>query len=215
MSIILKRIGTCVLALVMLGAWAGSGAAQQPQPPVAPARSIYLPLMMEDIPGEWIGPGGGLIAALAISPSSPNIVYAGSWGGGLYKSPDGGGTWAWKSQGLLNQTVVSIAVDPTDPSIAYAGTYRGKVFKTADGGESWFLSSEGIQEQAIVYSTVIDPGNPQRIYIATRGISNNNNRPWSGVVYRSDDGGRDLEAQALQPGRLGLPGLCLFPDHPP
>ena len=78
-------------------------------------------------------PGGGLIAALAISPSNPSIVYAGSWGGGLYRSPDGGGTWAWKSQGLLNQTVVSIAVDPTDPNIAYAGTYRGKVFKTADG----------------------------------------------------------------------------------
>ncbi len=115
MSILIKRIGTCVLALVMLGAWISGSAAQEPQPPAAPARSIYLPLMMEDIPGEWIGPGGGLIAALAISPSSPSIVYAGSWGGGLYKSPDGGGTWAWKSQGLLNQTVVSIAVDPTRP----------------------------------------------------------------------------------------------------
>ena len=59
MAILIKRIGTCVLALVMLGIWSGGGAAQEPQPPAAPARSIYLPLMMEDIPGEWIGPGAG------------------------------------------------------------------------------------------------------------------------------------------------------------
>ena len=139
-------------------------------------------------------------------------------GGGLYKSPDGGGTWAWKSQGLLNQTVVSIAVDPSDPNVAYTGTYRGKVFKTIDGGESWSLASEGIQEQAIVYSTVIDPGNPQRIYIATRGISNNANKPWSGVVYRSDDGGATWKRKLYNLGGSGYQdyvySLTIHPKSP-
>jgi photosystem II stability/assembly factor-like uncharacterized protein len=73
--------------------------------------------------------------------------------------------------------------------MVYAGTYKGKLYKTTDGGESWMFSSQGIQDQAIVYSIGIDPQNSQTVYIATRGISNNNDRPWNGVVYRSDDGG--------------------------
>ncbi len=53
---------------------------------------------------------------------------------------------------------------------------------------SWSQASSGIQEEAIVYSIVIDPQNTQRLYAATRGYSQND-RPWAGVVYRSEDGG--------------------------
>ena len=179
------RAGTWLLLLMLLGARPLPGVAQTEPPP-----RVFLPLVMRGAPGaQWIGPDGGLIASVAFYPADASIVYAGSWGGGVYKSTDGGWTWRWKSQGLANLTVVSMAVDPGNPDVAYAGTYRGKVFKTIDGGESWFLSSQGIQEGAIVYSTVIDPGNPQRVHIATRGYSNNGGPPWNGVIYRSDDGG--------------------------
>ncbi|HSF81646.1 MAG TPA: hypothetical protein VLA49_10455 [Anaerolineales bacterium] len=189
MSILLKRFGVWILALVLLGVQAGGGAAQEGRPHSATAGALFLPIIMTSSPPQWIGPGGGLIAAVATSPLVSNIVYAGSWGGGVYRSEDGGVTWTWKSQGLTNQTIVSLAVDPSNPNLAYAGTYRGKLFKTTNGGESWLLSSQGIQDQAIVYSIGVDPGNPQRIYAATRGLSNNGSQPWSGVVYRSDDRG--------------------------
>ena len=150
---------------------------------------VYLPLVAYPLYPQWIGPDGGLIASVAIYPPDPSIVYAGSWGGGVYLSVDGGASWTWKSSGLQNLTVVSLAVDPTNPSIVYAGTYKGKLYKTLNGGDSWFFSSQGIQDEAIVYSIGIDPHNTQRVYITTRGISNNGNRPWNGVIYRSDNAG--------------------------
>ena len=108
---------------------------------------------------------------------------------GVYKSTDGGITWVWKSQGLAYRSIYSIAVDPHNPRIAYAGTYTGKVYKTVNGGESWFQSSTNIQDQAIVYSIVIDPIDSDKIFIGTRGISNNGGPPWNGVLYRSTDEG--------------------------
>ncbi len=149
----------------------------------------YLPIVAYTPPPAWIGPDGGLIASIAFYPPDPSIVYAGSWGGGVYQSTNGGATWTWKSHGLQNLTIVSLAIDPTNPSIVYAGTYKGKLYKSINAGDSWFFSSQGIQDQAIVYSIGIDPQNAQRVYIATRGVSNNNDRPWNGVIYRSNDGG--------------------------
>ena len=186
---------TTILALVWIS-WlylfglGGLGALARNTPQSASEAYVaYLPRIAYFPSPQWIGPDGGLIASVAIYPPDPSIVYAGSWGGGVYLSTDGGTTWTWKSHGLQNLTVVSLAVDPTNPFVAYAGTYKGKLYKTTDRGDSWFFSSQGIQDEAIVYSIGIDPQNAQRVYIATRGISNNNDRPWNGVIYRSDNAG--------------------------
>jgi photosystem II stability/assembly factor-like uncharacterized protein len=178
------------LFLLFLFSLGGSGAsAGNTLQSASEGHLAYFPLIATTFPPQWIGPDGGLIASVAIYPPNPSIVYAGSWGGGVYLSTNGGTTWNWKSHGLQNLTVVSLAVDPTNPSVAYAGTYKGKLYKTLNMGDSWFFSSQGIQDEAIVYSIGIDPQNPQRVFIATRGISNNNDRPWNGVIYRSDNAG--------------------------
>lgn len=193
MTLLLKRLCIWLLTLGLLGIWIRGGPAQASPAHAETTSTVFLPLLGRSTPPQWIGPGGGLIAAVAIYPADSNIVYAGSWGGGVYRSTDRGRTWAWSSFGLTNTIIVSLAVDPTNPDVAYAGTYKGKLYKTIDGGQSWFLSSQGIQEEAIVYSIVVDPGNAQRIYSATRGISNNSQQPWSGVIYRSLDGGSSWE----------------------
>src|SRR3989440_10937128 len=94
---------------------------------------------------------------IALAPSNPDIIYAGtgeedsrnsiSPGGGLYKSSDGGRTW--KLMGLeATQQIGRIVVDPVDPNIVYvaalghawnANPERG-LYKTTDGGASWQLS---------------------------------------------------------------------------
>jgi photosystem II stability/assembly factor-like uncharacterized protein len=151
---------------------------------------VYLPVVFS--PPEapvWVGPDGGSIISIDVADSQPMTVYAGTWGSGVYRSIDGGITWVWQSQGLANQYINSIAVDPHNARIAYAGTYTGKVYKTVNGGESWFQSSTNIQDQAIVYSIVIDPVNSDKVFIGTRGISNNGRPPWNGVLYRSTDEG--------------------------
>jgi photosystem II stability/assembly factor-like uncharacterized protein len=94
------------------------------------------------------------IGALAIAPSDPNIVWAGTgepWirshisvGEGVYKSTDAGKTW--KLMGLEKTGRISrVVIDPKNPDIVLVGALghaygpqpeRG-VFRTTDGGKTW------------------------------------------------------------------------------
>jgi photosystem II stability/assembly factor-like uncharacterized protein len=154
----------------------------------APLDTVFLPVVSYNLTG-WIGPYGGTIIAIAYDPVDPQIVYAGSYGSGVFKSTDGGRNWFSVNHGLTNRYVYSLAINPQDTSMIYAGTYRGQVYKTNDGGNSWEWSGNGMQADAIVYSIAIDPFAPDILYAATRGDSTNGHNPWNGVVYRSLDGG--------------------------
>jgi photosystem II stability/assembly factor-like uncharacterized protein len=187
----LKRVIVILLLLVSIPVIVLPTVGQTPDPnPI-----VYLPVIYgpPPEPPTWIGPYGGKIIAIAIAPSQPEIIYAGTWGSGIFKSTDGGNTWVWKSHGLGTPYINSMAVDPADPQTVYAGTYRGKVYKTVDGADHWFQSSKNIQAEAIVYSMVIDPLDTENIYIGTRGISNNGGPPWNGVLYRTTDAGANWE----------------------
>ena len=153
-------------------------------------HSTYLPFISDDLSG-WIGPYGGYIVCLAINPSNPQIVYAGTWGSGIYKSQDGGVSWQASNAGLGNFFINSLAIDPRKPSTLYAGTYRNQVYKSIDSGANWIWAGTGMQEQAIVYTLAIDPVTPSILYAGTRGVSNNGFPPWSGVVYRSSNAGNN------------------------
>jgi photosystem II stability/assembly factor-like uncharacterized protein len=95
------------------------------------------------------------IGALAIAPSNPKIIYVGTGdvsdvggavnqGNGVYRSSDGGKTWAHIG---LDDThhIGAIWVDPRDPEIVlvaalghtYAPNAERGVFKTTDGGKTW------------------------------------------------------------------------------
>jgi photosystem II stability/assembly factor-like uncharacterized protein len=94
------------------------------------------------------------IGALAIAPSDPNIVWAGTgepWirshisvGEGIYKSTDAGKTW--KLMGLEKTGRISrVVIDPKNPDIvlvgalghAYGPQQERGVFRTTDGGKTW------------------------------------------------------------------------------
>jgi photosystem II stability/assembly factor-like uncharacterized protein len=159
------------------------------QQPTAGPYNNYLAYIAAKIPNLWIGPDGGSIVCLAVYPANPQIMYAGTWGAGVFRSTDGGATWVGVNSGLNNLQINALAVDPNNYNIVYAGPYREKLYKTTNGGQTWALTATGIQEQAIVYSIAVDPTNSSRVYISTRGISNNNNRPWKGIIYRTTNGG--------------------------
>src|SRR5436309_1387012 len=74
--------------------------------------------------GIWTGngPEGGNIQALAIHPTSPNTVYAGTDGGGVFKTTNGGLSWSAVNAGLTGFSVVALAVDSGTPTTVYAGT---------------------------------------------------------------------------------------------
>jgi photosystem II stability/assembly factor-like uncharacterized protein len=186
------------LLLVMVGSL-GQGISTG----MAPSQTALFPLIAQDS-SRWIGPYGGTLVSIAIDPVHPQVVYAGSFGSGVYKSTDGGSTWFPASHGLTNLYVYSLALDPSNPAIVYAGTYRSQVYKSADGGVSWAWSGSGMQESAIVYNLAVDPIDPRIVYASTRGLSNNGSPPWNGVVYKSTDWGSTWSISLKNLGGAGL-----------
>jgi hypothetical protein len=75
-----------------------------------------------------VGPEGRIIYALAIDPVTPTTLYAGTRGGGVFRSTNGGGSWGAFSPGLTNTDVRALAIDPVTLGVLYAGTAGGGVF---------------------------------------------------------------------------------------
>jgi hypothetical protein len=119
-----------------------------------------LPACAEDQPGQWIsiGPakvlapptggfGGynavGRLTTIAIHPTNPQIIYAGSIGQlghegcGVWKTTDGGQTWIPIADELPTTSVGAIAIDPTNPNRVYVITADEGLFRSDNAGGSW------------------------------------------------------------------------------
>ena len=67
---------------------------------------------------------------------TPATLYAGTWGGGVFKSTDGGGNWSPLNTGLTNLWVQALAIDPVTPSTLYAGIEGAGAFAIQQVGFS-------------------------------------------------------------------------------
>ena len=101
----------------------------------------------------------GAVRALAIDPSAPSVLYAGTSSGSVYKTTDSGENWTPSSSGLPSEMISALVVDPSDSSVVYAGT-SGGVFRSTDGGASW-LSIGAIGN---VTALALDPSNHSTLY---------------------------------------------------
>jgi photosystem II stability/assembly factor-like uncharacterized protein len=141
----------------------------------------------------------GYVYALAVDRRDRDIVYAGTWEKGVFKTTDGGASW--RSIGL--EAVSPLALDPRDPETIYAGAVGGLgptgVFKSSDGGASWHLV--GLQGTT-VGALALDPQHPETIYAGTDGKG----------VFKTTDGGASWGAAGLE-GR-DISGLILNPKNP-
>ncbi|MGH9441867.1 MAG: WD40/YVTN/BNR-like repeat-containing protein [Thermoanaerobaculia bacterium] len=146
--------------------------------------------------GQWtrFGPEGGHVRCLAVSPSNPRTVYLGTARGLVFRSVDGGVTWAFASSGIPPQPggVISLAVDPKDPMVAYAA--GGLLYKTVDGGVNWqgVSSYPGTSSESHAVGVIADPVTSGRVYVFTDGAG----------VFKSTDGGTTWSAKVS-----GLDGL--------
>lgn len=172
---------------------------------------LFLPLVMNQQPFLSLGPDGGHVSRLAYDPVNANIVYAGTWGSGMYKSSDGGATWRVINSGLDNLYINSLAIDPRQPQILFAGTFHRGVYQSTNGGESWQPSGSGLNAEAVVYTLVIDPLHPNLLYAGTR--ANTAAPPWGGGVFKSVDGGASWTQQPTI-GEDYIYGLAIDPVTP-
>ena len=173
---------------------------------------------------------------LAIAPSDPTVLYAGtgeqqnrqstSWGNGVYRSDDAGATW--RHLGLEETRHTGrVQVHPTNPEIVYVAALgnlwrstpdRG-VYRSRDGGRSWDKVLY-IDEHTGAVDLVIDPSNPDVLYAAMyqrqrRTWGFNGGGPGSGI-YRTTDGGdnwREL-TNGIPAGDKGRIGIAISHTNP-
>jgi photosystem II stability/assembly factor-like uncharacterized protein len=175
---------------------------------------------------KWreIGPfRGGRSDAVAGSSGRPWEYYFGTTGGGVFKTMDGGMTWAPTTDKYFGGSIGAIAVAESNPDIVYVGTgeedIRGNVthgdgvWKSTDAGKTW--SYVGLGDTRQIGRIRVHPKNPDVVYVAAlghvwgpnteRGIfkSENGGKSWRRVLYQSDSAGAiDLSMDATDPNTL-------------
>jgi hypothetical protein len=117
-----------------------------------------------------------IIRVLAIDPSAPATLYAGA-SDGVFKSADGGWSWAPTNAGLTSTDIHALAIDPANPATLYAGTCGG-VFKSTDSGGTWVAVTRGLTN-LYVQALAIDPSASTTLYAGILG----------GGVFKSTDSG--------------------------
>ena len=136
-------------------------------------NSLYRLLIVIGLIGGLIGGAVGCskgmpaVSAIAIHPTNPQILYVGT-AAHIYKSRDGGQTWATWDEGMGGVRVMSLAIDPRSPAQLYAGTFGEAVWKSWDGGQHWVPDNLGLREHiSIVNAIVFDPQQPATMYLAS------------------------------------------------
>jgi photosystem II stability/assembly factor-like uncharacterized protein len=183
--------------------------------------------------------GSSSIGDVKFFQKDPNIIWVGtgescvrnsvSWGDGIYKSTDGGKTFA--RMGLeTTQTIGRIRTHPTDPNIAYAAAsghpwgYTGDrgLFKTADGGTTWTKLGGGLPNDGKTGAVdlVMDPSNPDVLYVT---FWQRLRQPWrfdsggpNGGIFKTTDGGTTWTklTQGLPSGETGRIGVAISRSNP-
>ena len=178
------------------------------------------------------------IGAIGVAESDPDVVYVGTGesciranlgqGDGVYKTTDGGRTWA--NVGLRESCQIgAVRVHPKDPNVVYVAALgnafgpneqRG-VFRSTDGGDTWervlFVS-----EDAGAVDISMDPGNPRVLYASIWQVRRvpwmlSSGGPDSGL-FKSTDGGDTWEElsgnEGLPEGPMGKIGVAVSPARP-
>lgn len=158
---------------------------------------------------HWFPGGGGLcLHTILIDPTNPKRMWVAVSAAGVFRTEDGGATWAVRNKGLRTiatgtgendvcHCVHKIVLDPADPNTLFM-QYHGGVYKSHDGADSWTATETGL------------PGNfGFPLVRTTRGdlfvvpLTSDENRVVKDgrlKVYRSKDGG-----QGWQEVGKGLP----------
>ncbi|MGH7738029.1 MAG: WD40/YVTN/BNR-like repeat-containing protein [Candidatus Tyrphobacter sp.] len=201
-------------------------------------KSTDYGLVWRNITDGRFPSGSDSIGAIAVAPSNPAVIYAGTGesdirgdfitGDGVFRSRDSGRTWQYA--GLRStHTIGAIVVDPRDPNVLYASSLghvfkpnrqRG-VFKSTDGGATWHRVLY-VDDKTGAVDVVMDPRDPSILYAAMWQVYRT---PWTlqdggpgSGIYKTSDGGAHwtniTHAPGFARGLLGRIGLSVAASDP-
>jgi photosystem II stability/assembly factor-like uncharacterized protein len=172
-----------------------------------------------------VGPmRGGRTFGVAGHANQPDTFYFGSVGGGVWKTENAGRSWTPISdEGIPIGSIGAIAVAPSNANVVYVGTgesdirsqnsYGIGMFKSSDAGKTW--THIGLDNTRQIGRVVVDPQNPNRVYVAALGHIYGPN-PDRGV-YRSTDGGatwKKVLFKANDPNNVGAIDIAIDARNP-
>jgi photosystem II stability/assembly factor-like uncharacterized protein len=188
---------------------------------------------------------GEQIPALAVDPANPNRLFAAVLGHpygpnaerGIFRSLDGGQTWAkvlFKDDRTGGSGVV---IDPRNPQIVYASLWEetlgpwedgngypgthGGLFKSTDGGATWTQLTNGLPPDLVQINVAVAASDDQRLYATVSTTVEGDYASDKGLgFYRSDDAGASWRRVTTDPrpamkiGGGDLPVPVVDPQNP-
>ncbi|MEM9001060.1 MAG: hypothetical protein AAGB24_12420 [Bacteroidota bacterium] len=175
-----------------------------------------------DLKARHIGPAlmSGRINDMEIHPTNSRIIYAGTAGGGVWKSNDAGATFNPIFDDYC-QSIGAVALDPNDPDkTIYVGTgetwTRNSVsvgdglYKSVDGGSNW--KKIGFEASERIANIIVNPKNSNEIYVGILGALWGDSEERG--VYKSNDGGQTWEKLLYINEKTGCADLAMDPTNP-
>ncbi|MGE5323036.1 MAG: WD40/YVTN/BNR-like repeat-containing protein, partial [Actinomycetota bacterium] len=175
---------------------------------------------------KWrcVGPYiGGRVVTVSGVPGNDNLFYAGTVGGGVWRSTDEGVEWKNISDGKLpgpSSSIGALAVAPSDPRTIYVGTGEADirtdmipgdgVYKSTDAGQTWHFT--GLRDAHSISIILVDPRDANVVYVASMGhvFAPDAERG----VFKSTDGGKTWQKILFVDNKTGAISLVMDPNHP-
>lgn len=183
-----------------------------------------------------IGPAnmGGRISDIEGVPGNPLTVYVGTATGGLWKTTNGGISWAPLFDEQETQTIGDIALDPQNPEVIWVGTGEGNtrnsisigagIYRSRDGGRTWEYL--GLRETRQIARILVHPRNSDIVWVAALGsafgpnpergvfMTTDGGKTWQKVLYVDEyHGASDLDIDPVNPNIL-YAGMWRFERKP-
>ena len=178
--------------------------------------------LIKDLTPRNIGPGGmsGRVTAIDVVTSNPNIIYAGTASGGLWKSTSGGIKWEPIFDREVTASIGAVAIQQSNPSVIWVGTGEGNprnslnggygIYRSLDGGKNW--KSMGLEKTRHIHRVIIDPTDPNTVYVAAIGS------PWGEHpergIFKTTDGGETWKKILFANNKTGAADLIIDPTNP-
>ncbi|MCB0738212.1 MAG: hypothetical protein KDC92_11915 [Bacteroidetes bacterium] len=169
-----------------------------------------------------IGPAGmsGRITSIDVVESSPEIIYAGTASGGLWRSESGGIGWQAIFDDQPTQSIGAVAIQQTNPDVVWVGTGEGNprnsqtsgagIYKSIDGGKSW--KCMGLEATKTIHRVIISPENPDVVWVGALGSAWGDNAERG--VYKTTDGGKTWNKVLYINQSTGCADLVIDPSNP-